>query len=201
MSDSKPVNKREEAKRASREALISSAKRLFAEKGIDVSLDDLCADAGYSRGAFYVHFKDRDDLLKVVMAEVGNDLFRSLLGEDDNPPDFFALVPKFIGAVFSGEYPLTKKGGMRPYQLLDACARSEDIRDVYLGLAKESMDRLAVSLAKSQGMAQIRQDVSADQLAFLMVTQIIGLQTLYDLDFDFDFMQTAQSVSALLSKA
>src|SRR4249919_2412241 len=59
---------RDDAKRETREALIAAGVAAFAEEGIDApSLDSICARAGYTRGAFYVHFKDRDDFLIAVM--------------------------------------------------------------------------------------------------------------------------------------
>src|SRR5262252_1452795 len=47
-----------------REALIQAGIELFAEKGLDApSLDEICDRAGYTRGAFYVHFADRDEFV------------------------------------------------------------------------------------------------------------------------------------------
>ena len=48
---------------------------LFAKHGLDgPSLDDICAHAGFTRGAFYVHFEDRDDFLVAVMDRVGRQI-------------------------------------------------------------------------------------------------------------------------------
>ena len=58
-----PTRRRRETKQETREALISAALAEFAEHGFDApSLDAICARAGYTRGAFYVHFRDRSDL-------------------------------------------------------------------------------------------------------------------------------------------
>ena len=137
MPSKKTGKSRAEAKQASREALIESAMVLFPERGLDVSLDDLCAHAGYTRGAFYVHFKNRDELTLEVMTRVGQRMMDTLLGEteDARREDLFAVAARFIPALFNGDYPLTRHGGMRPFQLLDACARSESIHQRYLALA------------------------------------------------------------------
>src|SRR5215212_2654399 len=59
---------REQAKAETREALIMAALDEFAAHGLEApSLDAICARAGYTRGAFYVHFKDRGDLLIAVV--------------------------------------------------------------------------------------------------------------------------------------
>jgi AcrR family transcriptional regulator len=51
------LSAREAGKRETREALLRAAMDEFAEKGRDLpSLDASCARAGFTRGAFYVHF-------------------------------------------------------------------------------------------------------------------------------------------------
>ena len=63
----------------SRAALVQAAFELFAEQGLDVpSLDAICDRAGYTRGAFYVHFKTREDTIVAVMDQVGAVFFASM---------------------------------------------------------------------------------------------------------------------------
>ena len=55
-------------RRETREALIDAAAALFGRDGLDApSLDDICAKAGFTRGAFYVHFKSREELIVAVV--------------------------------------------------------------------------------------------------------------------------------------
>ncbi len=192
---------REEAKQASREALIKGAIDLFAKKGLDVSLDELCAHAGYTRGAFYVHFKDRDELLAAVMERVGASVLDALLGPEQTgvSDDLLSISQRFLAALVGGQYPLTRRGGMRPYQLLDACARSPDIRDRYVSLVENSTNRLAGSIGESQKRKQVRGDVQPDQVARLLLATVIGLHTLYDLDVPVDLAQGAQTLFTLLA--
>src|SRR5262245_30280258 len=59
---------RAETKEATRQALLVAGLAELVEHGLDVpSLDAICARAGYTRGAFYVHFKDREDFFVAVM--------------------------------------------------------------------------------------------------------------------------------------
>jgi AcrR family transcriptional regulator len=51
-----------------RAALIDAAARLIGEKGYhNITLDDVAALAGMSRGAIYGNFKDRDELFMAVL--------------------------------------------------------------------------------------------------------------------------------------
>lgn len=54
---------------AGREAILNTAERLFAERGIDaVSLRTINAEAGYSVAALHYHFGTRDGLVRALLA-------------------------------------------------------------------------------------------------------------------------------------
>src|SRR6266545_6764537 len=79
---------REQAKQETREALILAALSEFSERGLSApSLDAICARAGYTRGAFYVHFADRDELIAAVMEKVTGVLLDALIATGDAAMD------------------------------------------------------------------------------------------------------------------
>lgn len=48
--------------------ILDSAYRLFAWNGFDaVTIDDIMADAGMTRGAFYAHFSSKSDLYRAAL--------------------------------------------------------------------------------------------------------------------------------------
>jgi AcrR family transcriptional regulator len=54
---------RQEKQAATRQALIEAASQVFARHGIDgASLEEICEQAGFSRGAFYSNFADKRQL-------------------------------------------------------------------------------------------------------------------------------------------
>jgi AcrR family transcriptional regulator len=56
-----------------RRALVAAAAELIAEKGFDrASLDEICARAGMTRGAFHGNFKSRDELFLAIMESQGS---------------------------------------------------------------------------------------------------------------------------------
>lgn len=187
------------AKEASREALIAAAMALFSEKGIDVSLDELCARAGYTRGAFYVHFKDRDGLIAAVMDRVGRDAIDSLLGEAETE-SLDVVMGRFAESLLGGSHPISKGGGVRPYQLLDACARSPAVRAGYVALIVEATTRLATILRRNQRAGVIRDDVDPEQVATLLEALVIGLETMHDVDAPVRLEAVAALLLTLLRK-
>jgi TetR/AcrR family transcriptional regulator, transcriptional repressor for nem operon len=167
-------------KAETREVLIRAGMDLFAKRGLDgPSLDDICAHADLTRGAFYVHFKDRDDFLLAVMDKVGVALLDELFAAGQG--GFTGAVDRFVAASASGRYPLMPEGGIRPYQLLDACARSPLLRERYVGLVKLSATRIAELVKQGQDDGMLRADLEPDNAASFILALIVGLQTLADL--------------------
>ena len=83
-----PSSTRQATKSETRDALIAAGALEFAEKGLDApSLDAICARAGFTRGAFYVHFRDRDDLLVAIVDRVLSGVQDAIIPRDDAPMD------------------------------------------------------------------------------------------------------------------
>jgi len=189
---------RREAKRRTRQALIEAGAELFASEGLDApSLDAICEHAGYTRGAFYVHFADRDDFLVAVMEHVGGPILDALLeGEADD--DLAAVATRFVAAFADGTYPLGAGGGVKPHQLLEACARSERVRALYVTLIGEAIARLRATIAVSQRGGSVRADVELEALAAMLLALIVGAQTMVELGAPLDLPKTAAAVLTLL---
>ena len=63
----KPV-KQTRRRANTRVRLLESARELFAERGVNgTAVEDLCAHAGFTRGAFYSNFSDKDELVLALM--------------------------------------------------------------------------------------------------------------------------------------
>ncbi|HUJ32128.1 MAG TPA: TetR/AcrR family transcriptional regulator [Candidatus Acidoferrum sp.] len=53
---------------ATRERLLAAAERIFARDGFSAArLEDIAATAGYTRGAFYANFDDKEDLFFALL--------------------------------------------------------------------------------------------------------------------------------------
>lgn len=192
---------RDTAKRETRDALLQAATELFRDEGLDASLDAICARAGYTRGAFYVHFRDRDALLSAVIERILTTLIDTLLGPADSDEDFPVLVRRFLATVASGRYPISRDGSLRPHQLLDACARADTVRQQYLRLIEAGEVRLAQAIARAQARGELRDDVEASQVARMLMGLVLGMQTMLDLLLPLDLPATAGLLMQLLSPA
>ncbi len=180
-----------------REALVAAGIALVAADGLDVSLDAICRRAGFTRGAFYVHFADRDDLLQAIMERVGRLFLEALFSGGT----LSTTVSRFVSAVSSGAYPLMGPGGVKPHQLLDACARSVVVRARYLALIDQSLRQLEGQARRGQEAGELRSDVSADEMASLLMCIVVGAQTLLELEVPLEASKMAGSLMRLLTGA
>ncbi len=60
----------ERSRAQTRERLLAAGRELFAERGLHgVTSHDIAARAGVAAGTFYLHFRDKRELLRVIAAE------------------------------------------------------------------------------------------------------------------------------------
>lgn len=72
------MGKLDEKKKIKQEALLSSAFKLFTEKGINnTSISDIASSAKLAKGTFYLYFKDKYDIRDRLITKQGNRLFES----------------------------------------------------------------------------------------------------------------------------
>lgn len=70
------MGKLDEKKKLKQEALLSSAFKLFIEKGINnTSISDIVSSAKLAKGTFYLYFKDKYDIRDRLIISQGNRLF------------------------------------------------------------------------------------------------------------------------------
>lgn len=84
-----PVTRREKQEQT-RGKLMRSAAKLFCRRGLEqASVDDIAQDAGYTKGAFYSNFKNKEELFLAMLDERFSDkieqIERSL--RTDEAPD------------------------------------------------------------------------------------------------------------------
>lgn len=184
---------REQAKAETREALILAALDEFAAHGLEApSLDAICARAGYTRGAFYVHFKDRDELIAAVMERVLKRFMDAMIATGDAALDLERTVRTFAEAVANGFTPLNES--VRTYQLYQACARSEVVRLRHVELVSEAQRRVGSAVSEGQQAGTVRADVDANQVGLLLVGLVIASDILQELEVPFDVKLLAETV-------
>src|ERR1700761_6930818 len=62
------ASRHQERTELTRARLIQSAEKIFARDGFEAAkLEEIAADAGYTRGAFYANFESKEDLFLALL--------------------------------------------------------------------------------------------------------------------------------------
>lgn len=72
--------------RQRRAGILQAARTAFAQKGIHISVDEVCKAAGVSKGAFYGYFRSKDELFEGLAEDHG-----AVLSESSQAGDRLAL--------------------------------------------------------------------------------------------------------------
>ena len=65
-----PATTRREQQLQTRRELVAAAGRVFARRGIErASVDEIAAEAGFTKGAFYANFASKDELFLTIVDE------------------------------------------------------------------------------------------------------------------------------------
>ena len=68
LSDDRPDVPRSARREATRQRILDAAREVFAERGvIGGTVEDICERAGFTRGAFYSNFGDKDDVIDALV--------------------------------------------------------------------------------------------------------------------------------------
>lgn len=73
-------------RRATREKLLDAAHQVFVDRGVVVStIEEICEAAGFTRGAFYSNFTDKDDLVIALLERETDQILSALDRLQDDP--------------------------------------------------------------------------------------------------------------------
>lgn len=96
----------ERRRQQTREYLLEAAARVFAERGFNgASLDEVAATAGFTKGAVYSNFKNKDDLFMALLESEYERAMRALhdtldATSDDPPEDHIGEFIKLVQEQF-----------------------------------------------------------------------------------------------------
>lgn len=197
-----PPRDRAATKQETRDALVAAGLAEFREKGLDLpSLDAICARAGFTRGAFYVHFRDRDALLEAVMERVFATFLDAVIAGGDGAGDLAETVSRFASLVaFAGPSETRPSGlAIEVHRVLDACARSPLLRRRFVDTFTSGVERVEAAVRRGQAAGVVRDDVDAAGLAQLLAMLALGALTAVDTGVTVDVAAARETAARLLA--
>ncbi|MBV9264606.1 MAG: TetR/AcrR family transcriptional regulator [Acidobacteriaceae bacterium] len=93
------LNKHQQKTEVTKKKLLRAGERVFIRRGFEAArIEEIAADAGYTRGAFYAHFETKEDLFFAMFEERASILFeelRAILDEHSGDSDQVRLFRDF----------------------------------------------------------------------------------------------------------
>ena len=193
---SKCPRSRAEAKQATRIALIEAGMAELGRSGLEASLDAICARAKLTRGAFYVHFADREAFIVAVMEHVLGGFVAALgaLGTQLGSVD--RIIVLYFAAA-EARAPVVAGGpALRFQHLLDACRRSPRLAATYRGLVMDARGRLAAGIAADH---EARREPAPEAIADLMIVLALGIAAMFELELPVDLSRLGKTTSRVIA--
>ena len=135
-----------EHKQNTHQRILESARRLFNARGFnEVSIDDIMADAGLTRGGFYNHFKAKEDLY----AEILYHFVRQQQGHLEELTDANPQVAKTIVEAYVSEPHLADTENQCPLMALpsDVARAGRKARQAYQSVLEAMIHMFENNLA------------------------------------------------------
>lgn len=193
---------RELSKQETREALIRAGMATFEEQGVDIpSLDSICARAGFTRGAFYVHFKDRDDFLGAVIDRVISDFVASVIASRGTGDDLAQTIDRFLSTAAAGKLPLAGQHRLVAHLMSRGVQRADRMRNRFRAMLEGAITLLSQAAENGRRAGKVGTDVPPEMVATIFVALALGLMTLLDAGVSIDADALRRAARKLLQIA
>jgi len=138
---------REESKEVTRVRLIEAAERLFVRKGFDdASVEEISETAGYSRGAFYSNFDNKEQVFLAVIDQRRPKALDHILQQASEPTERIAAVREW----FSNQWRLKDFIALR-MEFSRRAMRDRSVRKHLAELLRQELETYSASVGQYLG--------------------------------------------------
>ena len=164
---------RQESKEVTRTRLVEAAERLFLRKGFeDASVDEISETAGYSRGAFYSNFKDKEQVFLAVIdrrPKALDDIFQ----QPSESAERFAAVREW----FSNQWRLKDFIALR-MEFTRRAMRDRSVGKHLAEVRRQELETYAGSVGRYLGAPDRAQGDRPEIIALVLLAVVHGLGSL-----------------------
>jgi AcrR family transcriptional regulator len=165
---------RKERQAHTRECLMHSAAKLFAQRGLQqASIEDMAEDAGFTKGAFYANFKNKEELFLAMLderfAERVQEIEQVIGGEGTG-----AEKAARAGDDFAAMLRADPEWQRLFFEFSAYAARDEDFRQELVTRYRWLRDRIAAVLGKGATEFNVPENVSPERIALMTCAMANG---------------------------
>jgi TetR/AcrR family fatty acid metabolism transcriptional regulator len=157
-----------------RERLLEAATSVFAQHGFDRStVDEVVREAGFSKGAFYVHFESKEDLFWAMLEERidrQHEAFKEAV-------DFTKPVSDNVMTILHAVFDLVEDDpfwGSLFMEFGAHAARNEKVRERLAGLYDRWRELLVAMLTAGRDAGRIRPDIDIGFTTTVLIATVEG---------------------------
>ena len=166
------LTKRKIQGRETRRKIFDTSLELFNRHGYEnVTIDDICEKIGVSKGAFYTHFKSKDQVILenfISLNAYYEDVFREVSDKNNCLEKLFLFQRRVMKNIANI--------GCEAVKLVYHLETAPQKKKSFLISKKHSLYRIIVALIKEgQKSGEIRKDKSADAIASMLVQLYRGI--------------------------
>lgn len=174
-----PDEPRSARREATRQRILDAARIVFAEKGVfGASIEDICEQAGFTRGAVYSNFADKDDILHAVIEREHQALLDHITSsmhlveqEAASAPSLEAAVASLVNRIIR-TIPLDRQVTLIATELEIMAVRRPDLSASFLAVNNAFRERLAGFLVSA--LERVGREPVVDPLDIIDALKAIG---------------------------
>jgi len=163
-------------RRAAREELLAAALRVFARRGYrEAGVDEIAAEAGYSKGALYWHFSGKEELLEALLEERIDAPMRERFALLASAPPERDMSVEATRA-FAGQLAEQREAMLLEREYWSLAIRDPELRARYAERQSELRGSLAAAMeARARHLGTPELTMTAQDVARIVMSIIGGL--------------------------
>jgi len=173
-ASAEPATKRRR-REETRRRLLDAALPVFAGSGYErATVDEIVREAGFSKGAFYVHFESKEDLFWAMLEERiirQQEAFRQALDHNRSAQENIQALLTTIFAIFRRDVMWSALF----IEFVAHAARNEKVRERLASMYQNWRDFTVETLKQGREVGHVREDLDVDFVATVMIALIEGM--------------------------
>ncbi len=133
-------------RRATRERLLTAARTVFLQRGVALaSVEEICEQAGFTRGAFYSNFSDKHELIEAMLVDESARILQALTALGDPAGGAVSDLADVIDRFFAVS-PLGRRHYLIHTELTLLAVRDPQGYEMFRELTHAQFDRLSLAV-------------------------------------------------------
>ncbi len=175
-----------EAKAATRRALLEAGiAEVITSGGIDVpTIDAVCARAGYTRGAFYFYFEDRDEFFSEMLEWLLRNVIQTLFARAaEDVTGIGEIIERFTDSLVQKEWPALHGDARAGYlSIMRGVQPGTSVRKRHAEIMTGVLDQLEIAIRHGQDQGEVDPEIDPRGAATLLLLSAVGAVLWEDID-------------------